>query len=266
MVPSHSIEKGSVVLHVAPAMTSDLDTHTEFAENGYLVIPDALSAAEVDAMNESVDRDLEAFPRLWMQRGNDYSYSVSILLDDPLFDVSIINPVALPILRDLMGEDLYFEEHSVRIREPISESPPDPDWHRDIAHGADHPLYLRNLSVIYYLTDVDETTHCFSIVPESAEVKKSVPEHGDGSNAVDIHGPAGTAILFNAANLHDARHRTTDYERRTIHIYYGRRGLPPLSLHTIFPDRLVNHPDPDTRALFDRPNEITERVRRGLSG
>lgn len=246
-------------------MPYTLDAHSEFAANGYIVIPNALTAEELVTMNDVVDRDRARCPRLWQNRGGGCFHSVSILLDEPVFDRSILHPVTLPVVRALMGEDLCFEEHSVRIREPIAGSAPDPHWHRDIQHGTDPPLYLRNLSLIYYLTDVDETTHCFSIVPETVAAKKSTPEHRDGTNAVDIHGPAGTAILFNAANVHDARQRTTERERRTIHIYYGHRALPPLSVHTIFPDRLVNHPDPGTTALFERPNEITERVRRGVA-
>ncbi|GEM_PF-3798600 len=135
--------------------------------------------------------------------------------------------------------------------------------YRDIAHGEEKPLYLRNLSVIYYLTDVDASTHCFSIFPESVEAKQSAPDHRDGSCAGDLHGPAGTAILSNAANVHDARQRTTDRQRRTIHIYYGRRSTPPLSVHTVFPRRLVEAKDPGIRKLFSRPNEITQRIRRG---
>ncbi len=247
-------------------MFTNISTSIErFAAQGYLVIPNALDQAEVEAFNEAVDRDREHFPRLWQNRGGGRHQAVSILLDEPVFDASILHPSTLPIARELMGEDLCFEEHSVMIREPIEGSPPDPHWHRDIQHGTDPPLYLRNLSLVYYLTDVDASTHCFSIVPESVEAKASAPDHRDGSTAEDLHGQAGTAILFNAANIHDARQRTTDRERRTIHIYYGHRSLPPLSIHTIFPDRLINHPDPDIRALFDRPNEITERVRRARS-
>ena len=240
-------------------MTSAIDT---FKENGYLVIPSALDGSEVDAMNEAVDRDRGRYPRLWQDRGSGRFQAVSILLAEPVFDTSITHPSTLPVIRELMGEDLCFEEHSVMIREPISGSPPDPSWHRDIAHGTDPPLYLRNLSLIYYLTDVDASTHCFSIVPESAEAKRSAPDHRDGSTAVDLHGPAGTAILFNAANIHDARRRTSDHQRRTIHIYFGHRGMSPLSIHTVFPRRLVEADDPDIRALYNRPNEITERISR----
>ena len=241
-------------------------THIEhFSSDGYLVIPSALDRTEVAALNEAIDRDREQNPRLWQDRRGGRFQSVSILLDEPVFDASITHPSTRPIIRELMGDDLCFEEHSVMIREPIPDSPPDPHWHRDIAHGSDPPLFLRNLSLVYYLTDVDESTHCFSIVPESVEAKKASPDHRDGTSAKDLHGPAGTAILFNAANVHDARQRTTTSERRTIHIYFGHLDMPPLSNHTSFPERLLTSPDPDVRALFDRPNEITARVARSFS-
>lgn len=236
-----------------------------FIESGFVVIPSALSTAEVEAMNESVDRDRAAHPKLWPDRGSGRHQPVTILLDEQSFDISILHPKILPIVRALLGDDACFEEHSVMLREPVAENPPDPGWHRDIAHGPDHPYCLRNLSLVYYLTDVDETTHCFSIVPESLEEKSALPNHRDGSTAIDIHGPAGTAILFNAANVHDARRRVTTQERRTIHIYYGHRAEPSLSEYTIFPPRLMDHEDPEVRALFSRPNGITARISRSFS-
>ena len=67
-------------------------------------------------MNEAVDRDQERTPRLWVDRGGGRFQSVSILLDEPVFDTSITHSSTLPGARELVGDDLCFEEHSVRIR------------------------------------------------------------------------------------------------------------------------------------------------------
>ena len=132
---------------------------------------------------------------------------------------------------------------------------------RDTRHEPSHALGIHSLSVVYYLTDVDETTHCFSVVPEAAMTKRGAgsPEY-DGADGRDLLGPAGTAILFNAGSCHAGRLRKTTQPRRTVHIYYGHATQPPLSEHTIFPRRLIEHADPHVRRLFRRPNQITAAV------
>jgi ectoine hydroxylase-related dioxygenase (phytanoyl-CoA dioxygenase family) len=149
------------------------------------------------------------------------------------------------------------------VRAPIDGDPPPTSWHRDVAHDPEHPLRLRALSVVYYLTDVDAGTHCFSAVPESVEAKAGLgaerpPCSGDGAH--DLLGPAGTAVLFNAGSCHAGRLRRTDRERRTVHIYYGPGSQPPMSNHTPTPRRLVEHEDPEARRLFRRPNDLTRAM------
>ena len=132
------------------------------------------------------------------------------------------------------------------VREPVLEAPPlGQDWHHKAWHrdGGRHvlsdPLLLWKAQVIFYLSDVDETTHCFSIVPESVSEKRALRAEPDlecgatvvrtrepaqplgESRGIDIYGKAGTAIVVNSANVHAGTVRQTPHERRTLHIYYG---------------------------------------------
>ena len=140
------------------------------------------------------------------------------------------------------------------VREPLADHPPAAGWHRDTAHWPKHPLALRNLSLVYYLTDVDSASHCFAVVPERVEAKRAEPGLPDPGRGVELHGRAGTAILFNAGSGHAGVVKRTERERRTIHIYYGHRSLPYLSNHTVVPRRLLNE-DVD---FFGRPNLATQ--------
>ena len=238
------------------------DSADFFRQNGYLVIQKALSRTEVDQLNRAIDRDRERHPQMWMSRGDGgRSQAVNLLLSCRDFHASIRQPSVIPHIESLMGEEVCFEEHSVMIREPIDGEPPSPAWHRDTPHLPGHPLAMRHLSAVYYLTDVDECTHCFGIVPEGVEEKRKMPADRDSSGAIGLYGAAGTAILFNAGSCHSGMLRQTDRQRRTIHIYYGHRSQPALSNHTIFPRRLVDAEDKATRKLFGRPNAITELVR-----
>ena len=84
-----------------------------------------------------------------------------------------------------------------------------------------------------YLTDVDDSTHCFSISPESVNnVILDRESQLNRAGSVDFHGPAGTVVLFNIALLHTATVRTTQKERKTVQAYYGHRsGRTHLFLH-----------------------------------
>jgi hypothetical protein len=238
-----------------------------FAEEGFIILPAALSTAEVADWNAAIDDHRQRYPRLWAARGEGGRVqSVHMLLSCPILDVGITHPAVLPLVTELVGDDVVCEEHSVMIRAPIADEPPPTSWHRDMRNDPDHPLGIHGLSVVYYLTHVDESTHCFSAVPESAAIKRGGDLPGcDGAGGRDLLGPAGTAVLFNGGSCHAGHLRRTDRERRTVHIYYGHRGQEPLSEHTIFPRRLIDHPDTGVRRMFARPNQITRAVH-GLHG
>ena len=113
----------------------------------------------------------------------------------------------------------------------------------------------------HQLASFDETTHTFSILPGSAQADEYPPlDAYDLSNAVHIEGAAGTAVVFNAFTFHAGNVRQTTSERRTIHIYCGRKENRHLSNHTIFPRRLWEGKDEATRRYYSRLNPITELV------
>ncbi|MEE3258235.1 MAG: phytanoyl-CoA dioxygenase family protein [Candidatus Latescibacterota bacterium] len=230
-----------------------------FRANGYLVVPDVLSAVELTDLNRAIDIDREQYPQLWQNRREGGRYqSGSVLLSSKAFDATIRHPAILALVEELMGEELCFEELSVMIREPLAADPPEAGWHRDTDHWPEHPLALKNLSLVYYLTDVDAESHCFAVLPEGVEAKRANPGKPDPAQGVELYGRAGTAILFNAGSGHAGVVKRATRERRTIHIYYGHRSLPHLSNHTVVPRRLLEGGDQGSRRFYGRPNLATE--------
>ena len=235
-----------------------------FKENGYLVVPDALSVEDVRLINDAIDRDLVENTVMWIDRGQTgRRQNVHALLACPEMDVTMRPPTLLPVMHAIMGKDICAEEHSVMLRAPNPDGDTQCRWHRDANRDnigdADPPYYTRYLSVVYYLTDVDDTTHTFSVLPGTAQSTERHPlEAYDLSTAQHLVGPAGTAILFNAATFHAGNVRRTTSERRTIHIYCGRTTDRYLSNHTIFPRRLWEDKDDATQRYYSRPNPITQ--------
>jgi hypothetical protein len=237
-----------------------------YGEKGYLVVPDALSTGEVDAINDAIDSDRAEDGPFWMKREDGHvELSVHMLLASPAMDVTMRPTPLLSILEAILGPDLCAEEHSVRLRHAF-DGEPYCNWHRDgngwPQLGADPAFDTHYVSVAYYLSDVDATTHTFSVLPGSAHGNHLPPlADYDLQDAHHIEGPAGTAIMFNASMFHAGNVRQSTVERRTVHMYCGRGIAPPISNFTIFPRRLTDHKDEAVRRYYGRPNPITKLLR-----
>jgi hypothetical protein len=246
-------------------MLNDLDAQVaSFRANSYVVLPDLLSPDQVAALNEAIDRDREQNRFMWFCEGSP-DYNCNLLLTEPLFEITIRQPVVLALVERLMGGPFCFEELSVRHTGPSVEARPT-GWHRDRGHWLEHPLHLDYPQVIYYLTDVDEGTHCFTISPEPAdgEVLDKAAQVERGGTAY-FHGRAGSAILFNAAALHGVTIRQTERHRRIVQVYYGHPDRAPLSEVTLIPPRLWrDHPDPEIRRFYGKTNRYNRVMHRAF--
>jgi hypothetical protein len=232
-----------------------------FQTHGYLVVPAALSADEVQLINDVIDRDLVENSVNWFERENGhYQLSVHILLAQPEIDFTMHPPRLMPLLEAIMGPDLCAEEHSVRIRKPNPDGETYCHWHRDATRSSrgakESPPYI---SIVFYLSDVDDTTHSFSVIPDSHRPDELPPVDAyDLSTADHIVGKAGTAILFDTELFHAGNVRRTTAERRTIHLYCGRTTDRYLSNYTVFPRRLWQGKDAAMQKYYSRPNQITK--------
>ncbi len=229
-----------------------------FAQYGYLVRTDLLTPGEVRKFNRLFAADREKAPLRWVQRGTQAG-NYDALVTSPAFDTIIRHPLILRAVEELMGGPLCFGEIGIRHMGPY-EGEPQQGWHRDRAHWPEHPLRMDYIQLMLYLTDVDESTHCFSLSPESVDdpILEDKTKQLERDGAIDIHGPAGTVCLFNVAVLHTATTRPTRSERKTVQIYYGHRQRPYLADDSLIPPMFwKDHPDPEVRAFYGNLNQIT---------
>ena len=139
-------------------------------------------------------RDLAENETLWRPPSNGRSQSVSILLAQPELDFTMRPRSVLPLMEAIMGSELCADEHSVMVRAANRDGPTECVWHRDACGGGTGPpYYTRYLSVVFYLTDVDETTHTFSVIPGSAQTSEAKDlEEYDLATAHHIEHPGQT--------------------------------------------------------------------------
>lgn len=236
-----------------------------FKANSYVVLPDLLTPDQVAELNAAMDRDRKVNQFMWYSTTS-RDYNCNLLLTEPIFEQTIRHPRILPLVETLMGGPICFEELAVRHRSAEVQMR-DTDWHRDRDYWRDHPLHLDYPQVIYYLTDVDESTHCFSISPEPAdgEIINDKSAHIERGGILNFYGKAGSAILFNAATVHGVTLRQTNKVRRTIQVYYGHPDRPSLSEVTLMPPYLWrDHPDPEIRRFYGKFNRFSKVMLQSL--
>jgi hypothetical protein len=236
-----------------------------FKSNSYVILPDLFTPDEVAELNAAIDRDRKNNPFMWYCETS-HDYNCNLLITEPIFERTIRHPRVLPLVERLMGGKICFEELSVRHRSGEVQAR-DTDWHRDRDYWRQHPLHLDYPQVIFYLTDVDDGTHCFSISPEPAEgeILNDQTAHLERGGILHFYGEAGAAILFNAATVHGVTLRRTDKIRRTVQVYYGHPQRPSLSEVTLLPPRLWrDHDDPDVRRFYSKFNRYNRVMLQGL--
>jgi ectoine hydroxylase-related dioxygenase (phytanoyl-CoA dioxygenase family) len=256
-----------------------------FARQGYVVLADCLTPAELSHLNAFCDRTQAERPDAWgltasrkpHHRNQGLIFSQP-LLDYPELDPYTRHPRSFPVVARLMGgedkvryAEFNFREtpkgagvgamnfhHDAVLEDRLTRSPYMPcDW----------------LCAIHYLSDVTPGSPCFCVAPGSnrfASLRDALEGLGDDYNEQPIYGPAGTCVLYDTATFHTRLDGDGQAMRRTWHQYYARGGwlrsalphtrryvrapAPALTDWNLIPERLAMSPDPATRLFFSHWN------------
>lgn len=233
-----------------------------FQRDGFVVIPNALSPAQVAGLNAAFTRYETEFGPEWSHFSESFIHTADVLPHLSDFDATIENPVVLPFLQRLLGEKLAFEELSLMIRNPTDNVGELKGWHRDVVRAFDRRHEIKVLSVVYYLTDVTANDHCFSIIPGTHDGPRGDmrPEDVRPGMEIDAIGPAGSAYIFHARAIHAAKLKLGSRTRRTIHLYYGQYGDPRSSEWTTIPPRLADKHDPSLPPWLYAKARVTDII------
>ncbi len=240
--------------------------YDQFAAHGYVNLGQVLSSEEVQYFQEMFDNDRQRYPYFWHPYGFHQFANYEALVTSPNFDELIRHPKLIAPIQELMGGNLAFGEIGLRMMSPY-DGEIHQQWHRDRNYWHDHPLRMDYMQLIVYLTDVDESTHCLSISPESIQDPplKDVSAQLKRGGQHDIVGPAGTCALFNVALAHTATTRATKAVRKSVQIYYGHRSRAPLANDSAIPATFWrDHPDAETRGFYGLLNERTRILMRAF--
>lgn len=263
-----------------------------FEKNGFVVVHNALTSQEMASIDAGIEADRAAHPVAWEPGPREGHIAVGcdapeIMERTDALDLIPYHPAVMPLIDRLlrpgarMSGLTYMRRDPCLVPRPADLADADPlclerHWHREDGgnvEGAENSdYYVSAIQTIYYLDDVDAESHCFSVIPESAETKRKLPKITAGGKGwggtdrlrihdsengyvdpdqakwvdafgrelpkrlggVDVHAPAGSAVLFNNSSYHCGTIRHTNRQRRTVHIRY-RQSEPVESRHAIKP-------------------------------
>ena len=236
-----------------------------FREHGYLPLGKVLSIKEVEYYTAIFDRDWTEERECWYSAPDYQTINCDALVTSPEIDGIIRHPKIIKPLHALMGEEICFSEICIRHMAAYESPELHRSWHRDRPHWDEHRLRISYMQAVVYLTDVDETTHCFSISPESVNQEVlDVEAQLERGGIHDLHGKAGTAILFNISVLHTATVRKTGAERKSVQTYYGHPHREFLSNDSLIPASFWrDHSDAEVRAFYGVLNDKTRKYYKG---
>lgn len=259
----------------------------EFDRNGYLVIPQILSADEtaglakaVDALKTHAEEHINDPPRVTARWGSEYhrdeelGYHVkgpgigkSILIEDffnadPAFDCLVNHARSMPYVTGLLSERAAINNSELRVRYPGNLTTPHmggPVGRKYTYSFRDNRIDCMMIRFIYFVHDVSSEQGAFCVVPgthktNSPSPYECAPQDEPGMIALEVK--AGDAILFTENLRHGGVPNLSEQVRRTLHVGYGPFWLKSQNIATMDEDphileRTLERYDDAQKLLFN---------------
>lgn len=207
--------------------TEDPTLRRRLANDGYCVVPDILSAEEIEALRQlarsaALTSTHEAGPPV--QR-----ILRTHTLSPALAELQHAERI-LDVLRRIYGHDIALHHAKLVVKQPGGGEVP---WHQDFAYwtrDSEHPCQL---NCMVYIDDADEDNGCLRVVPGSHRrglaphaassahgVFDKILDSADPARAISLPGKAGTGIFFDSLLLHRSGPNRTQRPRHSATLVY----------------------------------------------
>ena len=235
-----------------------------FKNDGYLIVPDALTAAHCDRLEEASDT-LDARERRTGQVADDARLSVMNFIGRDREFLDLVDcPTILPKVWGLMGWNIQiYHSHQVYTPPEHNLASEKQGWHQDSGRlnveMEYHPRPMLSLKVAYFLSDcLADGMGNFYVVPGSQEDDSLVARDQrqiDPLGATPIFAKRGDAVLFDRRLWHTASPNGSNVTRKVLFYGYSFRWIRPRDDMSI--DHFLRDCDPIRRQLLGA--KVTER-------
>jgi ectoine hydroxylase-related dioxygenase (phytanoyl-CoA dioxygenase family) len=235
-----------------------------FAEDGFLVVPNALDRETVERLLGETDRLAEAFLSKPVVEGkpeyNHLDLRRGLLNEKALFDL-VTHSATVPLVVQLLGPNIHLHSTTIIYKRPETLDAPvfRRGWHRDIRMARDlgHAgLPLAGLKICYCLTDFQEPNSGMTLMARGSHLHEQPLQIPKGAvdpidaEVCDLQLRAGDALFFEHRIFHTAAPNRTDRTSKVIIYGYAYRWMRP-EVYLESPDeQQLLKADPITRQLL----------------
>ncbi|MDE3198438.1 MAG: phytanoyl-CoA dioxygenase family protein [Acidobacteriota bacterium] len=198
----------------------------QLEEQGFLVLPDFLSEAQLEAFRARVEA---LFAAEGENAGSEFKTEsgsrrlANCVNKGEIFEKVIETPEVLECIAAVLGPDFKLSSLNVRSASPNSNS--GQPLHVDSGELPDEKGNAVCNSV-WMLDDFTEYNGALRIVPGSHKWFR-LPKPGEKvEGEMLVTGKAGTVVVMNAHTWHGGTDNRTDKQRRAMHVYYTRSDKP----------------------------------------
>ena len=236
--------------------SAELDRYL-FDLQGFLVIENVLSPAEVDVLNALVDAHVEVLPEDWGavaaenrlglynvyrfgMAGGSYPDGPGFLDWGQPFRDLMDHPAVMAVLREQLGQSFRLDRifgmrmskgmPNARLHSDYGASQPYADSHPGERYRQPDYQALHGFAVAAFnLTASGPETGGLRVIPGSHHSHYRLPERIRNDEYLDVvvcpKAPAGSVTLFSEATTHGTASWTADHERRTLLYKYCHSNL-----------------------------------------
>ena len=241
-----------------------------FADDGFLVVPNALSKEKTDALVEASDRLAQPLLRKPELKGrpefNHLDLRPGLLKEEALLKL-VDNGSTVPLVVQLMSPNIHL--HSTTLIYKRSEEPDAPTfrrgWHRDIRIPRDlghENLPMVGMKICYCLTDFHEPNSGMTLMARGSHRKQTaLGLRKDEVDPVDVEVcdlrlNAGDAFIFENRIFHTATPNRSNRTSKVLMYGYSYRWMKP-EIYLEVPDKaLLSKAGPVARQLLGEYRDV----------
>jgi len=240
------------------------DQRRSFADDGYLVVPNALDRETVDKLTTETDRlaapflnkpeipDKPEYNHLDLRRG---------LLKEKTLLSLVANSTTVPLVVQLLSPNIHLQSTTIIYKRP--ETPDAPSfrrgWHRDIRIPKDlghEQLPLVGIKVCYCLTDFAQPNCGMTLMARGTHRRTEPLKIAKGQvdptdvEVKDLRLNAGDALFFENRIFHTAAPNRSDRISKVVIYGYAYRWMKPEVYLEVPDEQQLLNVDPITRQLL----------------
>lgn len=213
---------------------SDVD-RKDFHEQGWLLVPGALTESHRAALEDTVDR---VYAEETTAGGT--LHLLGFLTRDDLFGDLLTHPTTFPYIWGLAGWNIYTHHNHLDVTPPVR-GPEKPywGWHQDGYRQNSDPETMNpsvprpmfSLKVAYVISDLSSTGRGATKIIPGSHLRNSLsrsPDLGDPPGVVEITARPGDAFIFDRRQWHSRSTNLSSLTRKMLFIGYTYRWIRPL--------------------------------------